>query len=257
MLQATPRAALGNHLILPVSGPRGAFTTSRTRRGLGQIAPVSLVQAGTRAGTAGATGGVKGLVISAPSIVGSTLTTAVSSGTLWASSATWAIPVIGAAVAAVTVALMLIWGRKGPKQKVATTHIVDAVEPKLKENLAGYLAGPRTATSQAQAIENFKAGWQWVVDHCGIPEMGDPGQACIRDRSLGGQWDWTAYYLNPIVNDPQVKPDPVVDPLTGELTEMTQDPVTGQWVSVPFSTGLGKSVWLIAAAAAVLVAVMA
>jgi hypothetical protein len=195
-------------------------------------------------------------VIAAPQITGSILTgAAVSTGSLWGMTAAVAIPVIGAAVAGITVALMLLFGRKGPKQKVATTKIVDAVEPLLQQNLSAYQSGPHTASSQAQAIANFQAGWQYVVEHCGIPEMGDPGQACIRDRSPGGQWDWTAYYLNPIVNDPQVKPDPVVDPLTGELTEMTQDPVTGQWVSVPFSAG-GGSIYLIAAAALGLLAVL-
>jgi hypothetical protein len=116
-----------------------------------------------------------------------------------------AVPVIGAVVAGVVLALTLLFNRKGPKQRVATTNIVNEVEPLLQENLAGYMAGPRNTISQAQAIENYKAGWQYVVDNCDVPVMGAPGQACVADRSPGGQWPWKEYYLDPIVNDPHVK----------------------------------------------------
>ena len=92
-------------------------------------------------------------------------------------------------------------------EKVATTKIVDAVEPLLRDNLNGYLSGPRTRASQAQALANFDAGWQYVVEHCDIPEMGNPGKACVSDRSPGGQWDWFAYYRNPIANDTEVRDD--------------------------------------------------
>jgi hypothetical protein len=121
-----------------------------------------------------------------------------------------AVPVIGAVVAGVTLALLAIFSRKGPKQKVATTEIVNKVEPLLQENLAGYMAGPRTRSSQAQALENFKAGWQFVVDNCDVPVMGNPGQECVKDRQRGGEWDWFSYYYDPIANDSQVIPDPPV-----------------------------------------------
>lgn len=147
-----------------------------------------------------------------------------------ASGATWAtslIPVIGPIVAGVTIGLSLLWNRKGPKQKVATTAVVDQVEPLLKENVAGYLSGPHTQSSQRQALANFDAGWAWVVDHCDIPEMGDPGQRCVSERQAGGRWDWFALYRTPIANDPGVRPDPqgttvqtvaVTDPVTGQVT---------------------------------------
>jgi hypothetical protein len=227
-------------------------------RGLGQYDVIGgAITGATQAGTAVAGGGLQKLVISAPQIAGSTLTgIATSSGTLWGMSATMATTVIGAAVAGITIALMLIFGRKGPKQKVATTQIVNTVEPHLKDNLAGYLSGPRTRTSQAQAIENFKAAWQYVVDHCGIPEMGDPGQACIHDRQAGGKWPWTTYYLDPIVNDPQVKDDPVIDTVTGALTQLVTDPVTGQVTAVPFGETGNQYTWLVLAALAVGAALM-
>ncbi|MBK7927073.1 MAG: hypothetical protein IPJ98_06100 [Bryobacterales bacterium] len=148
------------------------------------------------------------LVVSAPSIAGGILT---AGGTSSIAATTWgtlAIPVIGAAVAGVTIGLTLLFARKGPKQKVATTKIVDQVEPLLEENLQGYLNGPRTRTAQEQAMQNFLAGWQFVVDHCNIPEMGDPGQRCVSERTRGGKWDWFALYYDPIANDAGVKADP-------------------------------------------------
>jgi len=60
------------------------------------------------------------------------------------------------------------------------------VEPLLQENLRAYMAGPRTVSSQAQALENFKAGWAYVVEYCDTPVMGNPGQACVADRQRGG-----------------------------------------------------------------------
>jgi hypothetical protein len=116
-----------------------------------------------------------------------------------------AIPVVGAIVAGVILALTLLFNRKGPKQKIATTEIVNKVEPLLQQNLEGYMAGPRNLVSQAQALENFKAGWQYVVDNCDVPVMGEPGQRCVADRQRGGQWDWWSYYYDPIANDLHVK----------------------------------------------------
>jgi hypothetical protein len=150
---------------------------------------------------------------------------AIASGSSIGSSATWLAAAggpIGAAVAGATIALVYLFNRKRPARKVATTQIVDEVEPLLQQSLAGYLAGPRTQSSQAQALANFDAGWQFVVDNCGIPDMGEPGKWCVNDRKRGGKWDWFARYRDPIANDTAVVPDPPpnvqtkVDPSTGE-----------------------------------------
>lgn len=164
------------------------------------------------------------IVFAAPQIAAATLGTASAMGAAWATAA---IPVVGPIIAGVTVALMMIFGRKGPKQRVATTEIVNKVEPLLQQNLQGYLSGPRTVSSQAQALANFDAGWQFILDNCGIPEMGNPGKACISDRQAGactwqeaGEcWDWFKGYRDPIANDPQVKPDPLMDTATGSLVD--------------------------------------
>lgn len=161
--------------------------------------------AGAQLATRGA--GAQNLVMTAPAIAGASLSAASAMGAGWATAA---IPIVGPIIAGVTVGLSLLFARKGPKQKVATTQIVDAVEPLLAENLRGYLAGERTVSAQAQALANFDAGWSYVVEHCQIPEMGNPGKACVADRQRGGRWDWFAYYRDPIANDAGVKPDPAI-----------------------------------------------
>lgn len=182
-----------------------------------QAADITNVATGVVGQTLGTPGPIKDkLIMSAPSIAGGILT-AGGSSSIAAAWGTLAIPVIGAAVAGVTIGLMLLYSRKGPKQKVATTKIVDQVEPLLEENLQGYLNGPRTRSAQEQAMQNFLAGWQFVVDHCDIPEMGDPGQRCVSERTRGGRWDWYALYHDPIANDPGVKEDPTVSEKVSEV----------------------------------------
>jgi len=164
------------------------------------------------------------------------------------------VPIIGAAVVGVTIALALIFGRKGPKQKVATTHIVDQVEPLLQQNLKGYLEGPRTVSSREQALANFDAGWQFVVEHCDIPVMGDPGKECVNDRKAGaceyreaGEcWNWFIGYRDPIAND---VPNP--DPTMTEEISSTFDSLFGSIGGTP-----GQTPWGLIGAGALLLAAM-
>lgn len=160
------------------------------------------------------------IVMSAPQIAGSTATGiiggAVKAGTLAANSA-WAtigIPVIGAAVVGVTMWLSAMYKRGA--QKEAATNIVDQIEVQLKANLDGYLNGPRTVESQLQALANFDAGWDAVVQNCSNPELGSAGQRCISERQQGGiaPWcttpdkrgcDWFTRYRDPIANDVPVQ----------------------------------------------------
>lgn len=195
MLRATPYSAGGWPVSLPSSG--GLVAASPRQR--------AMIRTMRRPAGLGAT--AQQNIMSSVQIAGATVSTAAGLGAGWATAI---IPVIGPVIAGVTIGLSMLFARKGPKQKVATTQIVDAVEPKLKENLAGYLAGPRTVSSQAQAIANFDAAWAYVQEKCEIPEMGDPGKRCVSDRQRGGKWDWFSYYRDPISNDTEVKPDPTV-----------------------------------------------
>lgn len=252
----TRRRPLGVPALYSQSGAayvREAFSPRMYAEGLMSLSGMSsaggavvggAITAGGSAATTAIQGGdvTKNLVVSAPSIVGGVIT---APGTGVISAAMWgglAIPIIGAAVVGATIALTLLFNRKGPKQKRATTAIAEDVEPILEENLQGYLSGPRTRSSQQQAIQNFYAGWNYLVDQCGIPEMGTPGQNCINERKEGArpQWDacapncpnWFELYLDPIRNDTEVRPDPPVDqetldifgidlPATGDFMEGT------------------------------------
>jgi hypothetical protein len=153
------------------------------------------------------------LILSAPQIAGATVSTAAALNAGWATAI---IPVIGPIIAGVTIGLSMLMARKGPKQKVATTEIVDKVEPLLRQNVDAYLANP-TPDGQRQAIENFNAGWQYVVEHCGIPEMGNPGRNCITERDRGGKWDWFALYADPIVNTPPRQQPSAISRASGVL----------------------------------------
>ena len=212
MLRAMPRySRLG--AARPSKPLRMGFT------GLGSVSP-SLVSAslyGSRglSWSRGLSGTGQDLTMSSLQIGAATLSTASAMGASWA---TLAIPIVGPIIAGVTVGLSFLFARKGPKQKIATTEIVDKVEPLMVQNLEGYLSGPRTRSSQSQALANFDAGWQFVVDSCNIPEMGEPGQRCTSDResgacvwrdSSGECWNWFKGYRDPIANDPGVQPDPV------------------------------------------------
>ena len=181
----------------------------------------------------------------APLWAGTGTAVATGAGTATAvAGASLAIPIIGAAVAGVTLALVAIFSRKGPKQKIATTEMVEKLANAqgtgmMQQNLQAYMDGPRTKSSQAQALANFDAMWQWLLDNCGDPSMGDPGKACIADRQRGAKWDMAAGNRDPIANDPNVKPDPILG-ATGELI----DSVTGQL----FGTSSGGTGYLILAA---------
>lgn len=178
------------------------------------------------------------IVLGAPAIAGQVLTSGGSASlaaTAWGAAA---VPVVGAVVAGVTIALALIFARKGPRQKVATTQIVDAVEPKLAENRDGYLNGPRTRSSQAQAIQNFLAGWEYVRQQCGAPEMGEPGRRCIVERDRRGVWDWWALYHDPIARDtPQ--DDPIIPglPSVNDLFQYS-DTAGVSWLPLAIGSGL-------------------
>lgn len=141
----------------------------------------------------------------------------------WLSAA--AVPVIGAAVAGVTLGLQLLFNRKGPQQKVASTKIVDELEPLLKNNVEAYISGPRTRSNQAAALQNFDDAWAWLssAEACGNPSLGNPGKACLSDRARGGQWDWFARYRDPISEDTSVKDDPVQDALLQIIPGFTSE----------------------------------
>ena len=102
------------------------------------------------------------------------------------------IPVVGVAIAGITLALTAIFMRKGPKQKEMATQAVNQVTDLMRQNLNEYMAGPRTAESQMVAVANFDRAWAWLEgpDGCGNPALGSAGQRCISERMRGGTAPW-------------------------------------------------------------------
>ncbi len=109
----------------------------------------------------------------------------------------------GVSIATTFIGSWLADKRATGQQKVASTSIVNDLEPLLNQNKNAYLAGPRTCADQAAALSAFDSAWQYLQSpqECGSIQLGTAGQNCINDRAPGGEWDWTAMYRNPIAND--------------------------------------------------------
>lgn len=114
---------------------------------------------------------------------------------------------ISAGVGLATVALgsWLSDKRQTGQQKIASTSVVNDLEPLLRANADAFRNGPGTCQDQAAALAAFDSAMQWLQSPqgCGNMQLGAPGQACINDRLQGGKWDWYAMYRNPIANDPR------------------------------------------------------
>ncbi len=109
------------------------------RRGIGDNAQTAFTL-----GTPLATGGA---------IVGeAALTTGVTSVSLATAGITAGVGLVIAAIA--------LWlGRRGPKQKVATTTIVNEAEPLLRQNLAAWNSSPKGCADQAAALNAALQVW--------------------------------------------------------------------------------------------------
>lgn len=131
-----------------------------------------------------------------------TAAAAAVTATTSAATAAVAVPIIGAGVAAAI--LTLNWIKARGARKKAATEIVNELEPVLRQNLAGFQAGPQTAAAQAAALAVFDDAWQWLTSRaaCGNPDLKGAGQACIQDRAAGGAWDWFRLYRDPIAAAP-------------------------------------------------------
>lgn len=174
----------------------------------------------------------------------------VATGTLAATSL--AVPVIGVAIAAVTLAVSLFLNRNAQYfgEEKATTAIVNEAETLLKKNLAawqGLSSTDKTILNQQQALANFDGVWNQVVQACsntaystGADKTGlSPGARCVADRAGSshggnGKYDWYSYYRDPIAND-QIYVPPVATVLSNIPTDI------GSSVSAIFGGGSGGS----------------
>lgn len=155
-----------------------------------------------------------GTLINIGGNVAATAATAGIVATLGATS--MLVPVVGPLIAGVTALISLFIG-KNAQQKIATTHIVDEVEPYMKQNLAAWQQEPHTVTNQTAALANFDALWGQVTKACSSGDYGSAGERCISDRSHGGKWDWFAYYRDPIANAKDIVADNPVSSVASSL----------------------------------------
>jgi hypothetical protein len=226
-------------------------------RGLGASPADTAVQLSTA--TAGAV---------VPTLVGSTVATTLglggsTAGVATAAGISLAIPIVGAAIAALSIGIELILHSGCGQTCIVTSQWANQAEKYLQQNIAAYFAipAPRPQSVQQLAMANFQAIWNTLVQQCSQPGLGTAGQNCISDRAAGackwkatsqeypGQpavgacWNWWNGYYNPIANDPNVVASP---PITAVASSAAAD------VTSVLSGAGGIPVPLLVAAAVVL-----
>ena len=185
------------------------------------------------------------------------------SGLILGMAPSLAIPVIGAALAGVTIlATVLIQNSGCGVTCVETSDWANQAEPLLQQNITAYfaIAAPRSQSQQNAALANFTAIWTALVNQCSNPATGNAGVRCISDRQAGACtwkatadspwpggpaqgacWNWWNAYHDPIANDPNVVPDSAASIASSTLTSA--------------STSTGIPAWLLAIAAVLILGV--
>ncbi len=139
-------------------------------------------------------------------VVGAGLSTvaAASSAGLLTLSATVAaaIPIAGAVIGVGILLFSLFHNSRGLQQDAETTAVVNKAVVYLQQNLAAWNASTKNYATQAQALKNFDDTWNQILDFCGNPNEGSPGERCISERVRGGIYDMFTPLRDPIANDP-------------------------------------------------------
>ena len=209
------------------------------RRGLGQV-----TGAQHTASTVGTVGSIA-TPVAAPAIGGALATTSAAGAPLiLGMTPALAIPVIGAALAGITIlATKLIANSGCGPTCIRSSDYANQAGDLMAKNLNAYLAlpAPRAKTAQTVALQTFDGLWSQLVNLCtNDPELRGTtaGRNCIADRqagachwraSAGGWvqgaggawsfkgwgaagsgtdcWNWFIGMRDPIANDPQVVDD--------------------------------------------------
>lgn len=224
MHQASQRVALRNSYVLS----RGAF--AGLGAGTGPTTSQIVQQAGSIA-TAATTATIA--ATSAASIASG------GSGMILGMTASQAMPLIGAAIAAITLGIQLILNSGCGETCIITSNWANQAADLLEQNIKAYFAipAPRPVEAKAQALANFDNIWNYLRQQCNNVQLGQAGVNCIQDRMRGackwhqtgqpefpgqpatGQcWNWFNSYRDPIDQDPAVVTQTAIDPLTGGIT---------------------------------------
>jgi len=183
------------------------------------------------------------------------------SGLILGMAPSLAVPIIGAAIAGVTILATALIKNSGCGQTcIETSGWANQAEPLLRQNITAYfgIAAPRSQSQQNAALANFDAIWATLVNMCSNPSTGNAGKRCISDRQsgactwkatadspwpggpiAGSCWSWFNAYRDPIANDPNVVADSVSSMATSAVSELSSLPT-----------------WELAVAALVLLAVL-
>lgn len=137
---------------------------------------------------------------------------------------TAAIPIVGAAIAGISIAIEAILNSGCGQTCIETSQWANQAEVYLQKNIAQYFAiqPPRPQSVQKLAMANFQAIWNQLTQLCDQPGTGNAGVRCISDRqdgackwkatspqypggpAVGSCWNWWNGYYYPIANDPNV-----------------------------------------------------
>jgi hypothetical protein len=143
-----------------------------------------------------------------------------------------AVPVVGAVIVGVAIAVTLLLRSGCGKSCVITSNWANEAEALLLKNIQSYFAipvGQRTTLHRAAAVENADKVINYLFQQCSqVP--GRAGENCIGDRKAGactwkqtadspllqypgepqpGEcWNWVSGYRDPIANDTQVVDTP-------------------------------------------------
>jgi hypothetical protein len=164
-------------------------------------------------------------------VAGTALSAGTGIATAAAADVSLTIPIIGAAIGVVTLAIEALLNSGCGQSCIITSTWANQVEAQLQQNIAEYFAipAPRPQSAQTSAVANFMSVWNYLVQQCNVASLGAAGQKCITDRQSGactwkqtstspllaypgepqaGQcWNWWNGYHDPIANDPDVVSD--------------------------------------------------
>lgn len=185
---------------------------------------------------------------------------------------TAAIPIIGAAVAAIGFGIEAILNSGCGQSCVITSDWANQAESQLQQNIAAYfnIPAPRPRSIQQAALANFDTVWNYLRQQCS-QVSGAPGQDCITDRQsgackwhqtttppwgspvAGACWNWFNGYRDPIANDPNVLPDAQIAAMQAQDSQSVASGTTGTVSPSSITTSIFPSWWPLAAAAGLLI----
>ena len=212
-------------------------------------------------------------------IAGTVISSGTGIATAAAAGAALTIPIIGAALAGVTLAIEAILNSGCGQTCIIASNWANQAETQLQQNIMEYFSipAPRPQSAQTTALSNFDSVWNYLVQECNVASLGSAGQKCITDRQAGactwkqtttspllpipgepqpGQcWNWFSGYRDPIANDSDVVSDATYTASlsTSTTSGSTSTSSTGTTTTSSLSAG---SLLLMAGAALILFGMM-